>query len=235
MEILIGIVIGSLLPLVLHIVNITAGFYVRRRLTNDIKRRSRGILALTYDDGPGDRLQRGILKLLKKHDAKATFFLLGLRVAGCKKQIDEITDAGHEIGTHAFSHLNAALVDPITIFRDFRLAEHAFRAEGEQPKVYRPPYGRLTLSNWWQARRARVALVFWTHDGGDTARELSAISSVRKAVDRAGGGVVLLHSHDRSASGTSREEYVLRVTEDLLQLAKERDFRVVTCSEVLQT
>lgn len=58
---------------------------------------------LTIDDGPsGDTL--AVLDLLKRHEAKATFFLVASRARQHPELVRAIVDAGHEVGNHSNSH-----------------------------------------------------------------------------------------------------------------------------------
>jgi peptidoglycan/xylan/chitin deacetylase (PgdA/CDA1 family) len=58
------------------------------------------LVALTIDDGPDEETTPAILDLLKRHEAKATFFLISERVRGNEELVKEMVDAGHELGNH---------------------------------------------------------------------------------------------------------------------------------------
>jgi peptidoglycan/xylan/chitin deacetylase (PgdA/CDA1 family) len=60
-------------------------------------------LALTFDDGPSEWTE-DVLELLREHDARATFFVIGARVRENPKLLQRIVEAGHEIGSHTLSH-----------------------------------------------------------------------------------------------------------------------------------
>src|SRR5690242_1477452 len=57
-------------------------------------------LALTYDDGPNDPHTLRLLDVLAKHNARATFFLIGNYVRRRPEIVRAILAAGHEIGNH---------------------------------------------------------------------------------------------------------------------------------------
>ena len=46
-------------------------------------------IAITFDDGPSKETEK-VLNLLKKYDAKATFFIWGERIKGREKIIERI-------------------------------------------------------------------------------------------------------------------------------------------------
>ncbi len=71
-----------------------------------------GQMALTYDDGPNDPHTLRLLDVLAKHEAKATFFLIGKYVRQRPDIARAILAAGHAIGNHTYSHPNLILVSP---------------------------------------------------------------------------------------------------------------------------
>ncbi len=66
-------------------------------------------VALTFDDGPGPYTDR-LLKVLADNDAKATFFLIGNKVAADPAGARRIADAGMEIGSHTWEHPNMTAI-----------------------------------------------------------------------------------------------------------------------------
>lgn len=59
--------------------------------------------ALTYDDGPG-YITGGLLKLLDKYGAKASFFMTGYSVSKYPDAAREVAAAGHLVGNHTDKH-----------------------------------------------------------------------------------------------------------------------------------
>src|SRR5215831_9886884 len=94
-------------------------------------------LALTYDDGPNDPHTLRLLEVLAKHDARATFFLIGQFVEQRPDIVREISQAGHAIGNHTFTH-------PRLIFTSFAETKNQLQrcqdaiadATGETPKLF---------------------------------------------------------------------------------------------------
>src|SRR5215471_16373990 len=63
-------------------------------------------IALTYDDGPNDPHTLRLLEVLAKHDAKATFFLIGRFVEQRPDIVRAVVKGGHVIANHTFTHPN---------------------------------------------------------------------------------------------------------------------------------
>ena len=92
-------------------------------------------------------------------------------------------------------------------------------------KVFRPPYGKMTLGTaatcLWRGWR----IITWTHASGDTYQELPDIGTFVQSVHRAGGGVVLMHDADRQDPG--RTKFVLDTTTALIDMAKRNNWRFI--------
>src|SRR5689334_223693 len=63
------------------------------------------IIALTFDDGPG-RITPALLRILKEHNIRATFFMEGTQVEEFPQIAKQVADEGHEIGNHTYIHFN---------------------------------------------------------------------------------------------------------------------------------
>ena len=59
---------------------------------------------LTFDDAPGDKVTEQILDVLKDNNIKATFFVVGNRIMDREKILMRISNEGHSIGLHSYSH-----------------------------------------------------------------------------------------------------------------------------------
>ena len=213
-----------------------AATIARASQVRSLRRRCRdeGVLSLTYDDGPGRELSCRLLELLQTCNARATFFYLGRALARNGDVARAALAAGHEIGSHSFLHLNAWRALPPKDVMDLRRGVDAAAQYATAPAIFRPPYGKMTLAGYAWSRAVRVRPVWWTVDSGDTWRLLPKPEAVLGQVERAGGGVVLMHDFDRSGGGEAdRRHYVLELTRQLLELAGRRGWKVRPVGELL--
>ena len=60
---------------------------------------------LTFDDGPIPEVTPWVLELLKKHDIKATFFMVGDNIRKHPDEYRMVVEHGHRIGNHTFNHI----------------------------------------------------------------------------------------------------------------------------------
>ncbi len=164
-------------------------------------------VALTFDDGPDRATTPLFLDLLAQRGVRATFFLLGSRIAAAPRLAAEITAAGHEIGVHGWEHRYLTLRGPLATQADLARAMDAITtATGVVPAMFRPPYGVLTASAILAARGLGLSPVLWSCWG----REWTAAATPRTvfttlAADLRGGATVLLHDSDcTSPAGSAR-------------------------------
>jgi peptidoglycan/xylan/chitin deacetylase (PgdA/CDA1 family) len=199
-----------------------------RRLRAVCKRE--GALALTYDDGPGQRLTPQLLDLFAERGARATFYALGKRAEAAPAILDRMLAEGHEVGCHGFAHVNALTAPRADTVADMERGYDALQRWIGADGAFRPPYGKLRPATWRRARRRGARLGWWTIDSGDSLLEEPRLDAVLAGVERDGGGVVLLHDFDRDEHNRDRERYTLDATAALLDLAAARNWAVTTQS-----
>lgn len=62
------------------------------------------IVFLTFDDGPNDVTTPKVLDILKKHNAKGTFFVVGNQIGEAPHVLKRTVDEGNTVGLHSFNH-----------------------------------------------------------------------------------------------------------------------------------
>jgi peptidoglycan-N-acetylglucosamine deacetylase len=164
-------------------------------------------VALTFDDGPDPASTPQFLDELDRLGIRATFFVLGRRLAEFPDLGREVVARGHDVGVHGWVHRPHLLRTPQGVYADLRRTTETVRAVvGVRPRFARPPNGVITGAGLWSARRLGLRTVLWTADG----RDWQAAATPESVTDRItrrlrGGGVVLLHDSDiTSASGSWR-------------------------------
>ena len=100
-------------------------------------------MALTYDDGPNDPHTLRLLDVLARHEARATFFLIGQYVRQRPEIARAIQAAGHEIGNHTCSHPNLIFLS-------------AARLRQEARKIAARPW-----KTRWARKHAIVSATLW--------------------------------------------------------------------------
>jgi len=205
-----------------------------QRLTRNC--REKRAVVLTFDDGPGRQLTPELAKLLAKHEAKGTFFMLGSRIEGNHAVVDDLAAAGHELGVHSFAHCHAWKVGWQSAARDVAEGYAAASKWVASDGLFRPPYGKLSYGSWRELRRRQAPICWWTADSGDTWLEPPPIEHACEQVIRDGGGVVLFHDFDRDSKDSAyqgREQFVMDAVQHLLHTVRARGMRSLVMSEVV--
>lgn len=159
-------------------------------------------VALTFDDGPDPGSTPRVLESLAELGLRATFFLVGERVAEHPDTARQIVERGHELAVHGWTHRPDLLRAPWTLYPQLRRATRAVeQVSGEAVRFWRPPHGIPTGAGLLAARQLSLRPVLWTADGRDWSRNATADSiHQRISFDLSAGGVILLHDSDRYCS-----------------------------------
>ena len=201
-------------------------------------RDARGLIALTYDDGPNPRYTESLLALLERHGAHATFFLIGKWTEREPALAREVQAAGHAIGNHTFTHPTLALCSSGRVQDEVRRCRDAIEGAGvttsevDGAGLMRPPWGRRRPGTLRAIRAAGCVPVTWSITCWDWRdRETTAMIAAHglKASD---GDVILLHDgvHTEPAGDRSRS---VAATGEILRRLTAEGYRFVTVPELV--
>ena len=187
------------------------------------------LVALTFDDGPHPELTDAVLDVLARHEARATFFLIGDRITGNEGVVARIVDEGHELGDHLM-HDEATILLSRKRFREHLTEARDLLADYQEVSWWRPGSGWTTR---WMVREAQalglrcvlgtVAITDGPPPEAGSWREQRLLAQI------SGGAVVVLHE------GTSARRDVVATTDWLLTRMAERGLHSVTLSELSQS
>jgi peptidoglycan/xylan/chitin deacetylase (PgdA/CDA1 family) len=178
-------------------------------------------IALTFDDGPNDPHTMHLLDLLARHNAKATFFLIGRYVRQRPEIARAILAAEHEIGNHTNSHPNLILVSAARLRQELADCNKALEdALGKRVTLFRPPFGGRRPNVLRTARGMGLSPIMWSVTGYDWSAKSAAeiVKKVSGQVDsrhKPQGEIVLLHDGGHLAFGTDRS-FTVEATRTLL-------------------
>ena len=147
------------------------------------------MMALTFDDGPGERTGE-LLEFLEKYDAHATFFLQGVNIPGREDTVKRILEADCELGNHSYNHPELTKISEADIRKQIGDTNDLIKgACGEGATLVRPPYGAVNDS---VKKNVGMPMILWNVDTldwkGDTQ---TVINSVLQNADD--GDIVLMH------------------------------------------
>lgn len=132
----------------------------------------RNVIYLTIDDGPTRDATPAMLEVLRKHRAKATFFVHGDKAVVRPQLLEKMYRAGHLVANHSWSHVldfrNKAHFES-SLKRTHDVISNYVIPEGIL--VYRSPGGvwnkwRTDIGNGDRLLRKYVGPIFWNVGGG---------------------------------------------------------------------
>ncbi|MEZ0180829.1 polysaccharide deacetylase family protein [Flavobacterium oncorhynchi] len=202
---------------------ISSNYHVKAFCNNPLETAKK--IALTFDDGPSE-FTLEVLALLKKYNAKATFFCIGKNVETHPEIVKQIIAEGHLVGNHSYSHskffdfYNAKQIKEEIEKTDSLLEKYTLK----KINFFRPPYGVTTPSIRRALKITGHKTIGWnirSLDGGTTNVEL-IFNRIIKRVSP--GGIVLLHD-------TGSHSVI--VLEQFLQFLQQNNYQVVPIEELL--
>ena len=164
-----------------------------------------------------------ILDILKKHNAKATFYVLGNRLTYYPDIVKRAYDEGHEIGNHTWSHPNLTSLSKDALVEEvISTSNEIAKITGKTPKTIRPPYGAY---NEALKEFVSMPLVLWSVDTLDWKhKNKERIKQITQAKVK-NGSIILMHDIHQ-ASADALEDIIINLT--------KQGYRFVTVSELLQ-
>lgn len=191
------------------------GFRVFRRGRSDTQ------FALTFDDGPDPHYTPRLLDLLRQHQAKATFFVVGEHAASHPELIQRIHDEGHLIGIHNYIHKTNWLMRPRTVRDQIqRTGQIIHEVTGVKTCYYRPPWGIMNLFDFFSKKERKIVL--WSSMFEDWRSRVGAQRLTERMLKELRGGEVML-LHDRGTTlgaDAHAPEQMLQALELVLQEAE---------------
>ncbi len=188
-------------------------------------------IALTFDDGPNPTATPGLLDLLDKHGARATFFMIGRRVREFPKIAAEVVARGHAVANHTDTHPNLAFHSKRRVADEIsRCREAISSATGREARWMRPPFGgRGPALDRAASASGITGVVMWSKWAWDW--KVQPAEPVIERLRRVrGGDIVLLHDGDhRVAEGDRR--HTVRAVEYWLPRWKDAGLRFVTVDD----
>jgi peptidoglycan/xylan/chitin deacetylase (PgdA/CDA1 family) len=184
-----------------------------------------GQIAISFDDGPDRERTKRVLEVLRKHQIKASFFLIGKKIAGQEEVVNQLHKEGHLIGNHSFVHdFWYDLKNEKAILEDMKQCRKAIEsAAGMQTKLYRPPYGVTTPNIGKAVKTMNMHTIGWSLRSLDTTAKTK--EELLKRVEKVKDGDIILF-HDTT-------EFMAEFLEEFIQLCYSKRLKIVGLDQLL--
>lgn len=189
-----------------------------------------GVIALTFDDGPGQYMDQ-LINTLNSNNVKATFFVTGT-LYGCihnrASTVKKAYNAGHQIASHTWSHPQLGNLGADQIRTEMTRLEGALATIiGKKPTYMRPPYlntGGQTLSVLGQLGYRAVTCDIDTEDWNNVT-PANSLQKFRNAGASGNGHIALMHETVQSTAS--------QLAQMVIDWAKQNNLTPVTVAECI--
>lgn len=156
----------------------------------------RDAVYLTFDDGPNPEVTPFVLSELEKYGARATFFCVGNNVTRYPDIFARTAAAGHTMGNHTYNHLNGWKTCNAHYLKNIAQADKHIGS-----RLFRPPYGRIKLSQYRKLMRRypNYTVYMWDILSGDfdtTITGEQCLENVLQAIEP--GSIIVFHDSDKA-------------------------------------
>ncbi|MFC1620006.1 polysaccharide deacetylase family protein [Candidatus Neomarinimicrobiota bacterium] len=186
------------------------------------------VVSLSFDDGPHPSYTVDLLEVLREHQVKATFFMVGKKVEQYPHVVQAVIEYGHEIGNHSYSHPFLIFKSCSYIRREINLTDSLLRNAGVENEIlFRAPYGAQFLALPIVLRKIKKKNVLFSISPRDwIPQDPSRIAEhVSKRIRP--GSIITLHDGDPEG------RRIVESTSQIITNLKNQGFKVVTVSELL--
>jgi len=167
-------------------------------------------IALTFDDGPDPEYTIPILKILRKHNVKATFFITGKKAQEYPEIVRKLIYNGQELGNHSYSHRSLILKTMNYVKSEIEKTDEILKSFGIQGEIlFRPPYGRIDAISIMVFWKLQKKIVLWDNSPKDfkyTSSEDIAKKVLKKMKP---GSIIVLHDGGGDRSNTVKAVEIL--------------------------
>lgn len=198
-------------------------------------------IAITFDDGPSEETEK-ILDILKKYDARATFFIWGERIKGRESILRRIKKERHEFGNHTYSHKRLWFKSREFIKKDIEKCDEELCKVGIKTNLFRFPGFKFGLNSLMICWKLNKKIIFadmisndwlnpWLKKRYNRKSPVRIEKVVKKTLLKTKNGSILNFHDYLEGIGTHKE--IISIFEKIMPELEIKGFKFVTVSELL--
>jgi polysaccharide deacetylase family sporulation protein PdaB len=183
-------------------------------------------IAITFDCAWGSDDIPDILNTLEKHNVKATFFIVGTWAEKFPDAVKLISEAGHDVANHSYSHIKMGSVDKNKIKDEILKCDAVLeKITGKKVNLFRPPYGEYNNDVIRVARELNHYTIQWDVDSLDWHLDIT-IEDIHNRINKGvkNGSILLFHNDTK---------YTANIISDIIVNLKDRGYSFVPVSELI--
>ncbi|KAF9170235.1 chitin deacetylase [Mortierella sp. AD011] len=144
-----------------------------------------GVVAYTFDDGPGIYNDE-LLAKLASYNVTATFFVLGQMVEEHPDALKNILARGHQIASHTYDHPNLDTLSTSQILKQMTTTQDLiFQHAGVRPRFMRAPMGNCASTCQKAVSSLDMLVTYWSADTNDWKYTTDAQTDLQGALQNA--------------------------------------------------
>lgn len=189
------------------------------------------VIAFSFDDGPGEFTEE-ILKVLRSHGIRATFFIMGSQIKLYPEALKKTAREGHELANHTYSHINFYSYKKPN-YREVLKTEIKktemliFDLTGRKTSLLRMPHGYIKPWVKEVAKETGYVVVNWSFGYDWHNKNIAETAELYKKNIKP-GAILLFHD------GGKKREKTVEVLKEVILEVKKRGYRILTVGEMLR-
>ncbi|MBR9860625.1 polysaccharide deacetylase family protein [bacterium] len=153
----------------------------------------KNVVHLTFDDGPHPRITPWVLEQLRKHDMKASFFMVGDNVKRYPEVVQEVLKEGHSLGNHTMHHVKGWKMSAAAYLDDIDACSKVL----PKTDLFRPPYGQINIKAASQLRDHKI--VMWDILSRDYLKSLDISKNLNRIKQSTkDGSIIVFHDSEKA-------------------------------------
>lgn len=167
-----------------------------------------------------------ILEVLEENQVKVTFFMVGQWIEKYPEAVKKINNAGHEIGSHSYSHPHVNNLSYEDNLKELDKANTVLESLiGKKTNIYRTPYGEYNNTVIKAANDAGYTTIQWSLDTLDY-EGLTGEEMWNRLENKLKNGDIILSHNGTKHTAESLDMLIKRI--------KQKGFEVVKVTDILK-
>lgn len=180
-----------------------------------IGKKDEKVIYLTFDCGYENGNTQSIMDALKKHNAPATFFVVGHFLESAPDMVKEMVANGYTVGNHTYHHPDmSSIADKGAFQKELDDVNNLYKqvTGQEMAKYYRPPQGKYSTENLKMAKELGYQTFFWSlaYVDWNVDQQPTKEQAFEKLIGRIHPGAVVLLHNTSSTNGQILDELLTK-------------------------
>ncbi len=211
------------------VVTFSGSYYIHFNwFINSVNENKEEGVTFTFDDGPHPKNTALILDILRKHNIKATFFVIGKQVEKHPELVVQLFNEGHIIGNHSYSHSNyIPFFKRKKLINDFKKTDELlYTLIKKKPNFIRPPFGATSPKYTNLLKKTNYSSIGWSYRSFDTTlkSKTNLVQNTLNAIDKNKNAILLFHD---------TKNVTVESLDDILQNLLDNGTKIVNLDESL--